>query len=294
MTDPEFSVIICTLNRAAQLPLALDALAIAVGRAQQSVEVVLVNNGSTDDTQQVMERWAGGQAVPVRIVVEERRGLSCARNAGLAAARGRIIVMTDDDCTLEPDYFDHVRAAYAKDPRDVIRGGMVGLGDPRDIPFTTKRAANPAELGPTAMPSGFIIGANFTMQRAVAQRIGTFDERFGAGAAFVGSDDTDYLVRAQDLGIPILYDPTFRVDHYHGRRGLDAARKMYRGYGFGNGALFAKHLGQKRVRSWMVESVRAALRDVLGKSQHDLIKNRDLLKLKHQVRGFAAYFRHKG
>lgn len=45
MTDPEFSVIICTLNRATQLPLALDALGIAVGRAEQSVEVVLVNNG---------------------------------------------------------------------------------------------------------------------------------------------------------------------------------------------------------------------------------------------------------
>ena len=69
---------------------------------------------------------------------------------------------------------------------------------------------------------------------------------------------------------------------------------MYRGYGFGNGALYAKHLRQKRVRGWMLMSLRAALRDVLGRSEHDLIKNRDLLKLKHQVRGFAAYFRHKG
>ncbi|KQM35942.1 glycosyltransferase family 2 protein [Sphingomonas sp. Leaf10] len=294
MTDPEFSVIICTLNRASQLPLALDALSIAVDRAQQAIEVILVNNGSTDNTQQVMEDWAAKQSVPVRIVVEERRGLSCARNAGLAAARGRIIVMTDDDCTLEPDYFDHVRAAYARDSREVIRGGMVTLGDDRDIPFTTKLDPNPAELGPVAMPSGFIIGANFTMQRAVAERIGKFDERFGAGAPFIGSDDTDYLVRAQNLGVPILYDPTFRVAHYHGRRGMDQARKMYRGYGFGNGALFAKHLKQKRVRAWMAESVRAAIRDILGKTEHDLIDKRDVFKLKHHVRGFVAYIRHRG
>jgi glycosyltransferase involved in cell wall biosynthesis len=102
----DISLIICTLNRASSLTATLESVTQAIRSAPDlAIEVVLVDNGSNDNTQEIVTGWKSRSSFPVIIVQEFQRGLSHARNAGLRASSGDIIAFTDDDCTLNADYF---------------------------------------------------------------------------------------------------------------------------------------------------------------------------------------------
>jgi glycosyltransferase involved in cell wall biosynthesis len=290
---PGVSVLICTRNRAQALGKSLDAVARAVAAAPGlPAELVLVNNGSTDDTQAVAEAWAREQGFPVTLVTELRPGLARARNAGLARARHEIVAMTDDDCELHADYLVQVARLFARDPTPRIVGGRVELGDPEDLPITIKTDPEPRRYASGTRPGGFLLGANLVLHRAVVDALGPFDERFGAGAKFIAAEDTDYVLRADLAGFVVEYVPSFVVDHYHGRRDIADAVKLSRGYNFGDGALYAKHLLSSRAApNLMKAAVTSAVREFLGRrSSHPILGEREhAFRLRHLTRGFAAY-----
>ena len=87
-----------------------------------------------------------------------------------------------------------------------------------------------------------VIGCNMTMRRAVADRVGFFDERFGGGAAIPAAEDTDYVIRAYLAGVTIEYVPDMTLFHFHGRKLKSDGQKLMRGYLIGAGALYAKYI----------------------------------------------------
>ena len=109
-----------------------------------------------------------------------------------------------------------------------------------------------------------------TMHREVAMRVGLFDERFGAGAALQSAEDTDYLVRAFQLGVPIEYVPDMTVFHYHGRDTREAIERLHRSYSLGNGGLCLKHIFKA---PWLLRhfcwTLRSAWQELLGGSRFD-------------------------
>src|SRR6185295_20067875 len=107
----DVSVIICTRDRARQLSQVLAsarALTVPPGLAW---ELIIVDNGSSDDTSEVVDRY--GQDLPIRLVREERAGLSIARNRGVAEARGRYICWTDDDVIIDRGWLSAYVSAFA-------------------------------------------------------------------------------------------------------------------------------------------------------------------------------------
>ena len=248
---PHISVIICTRNRAHMLRESLESVRIAAGNGAFYAELVVVDNGSTDGTFGTVETWAKDlpPELPVRLVREPRAGLSIARNTGVASARGDIILFTDDDCRLEPDYFKRLGEVYANQPGAVIIGGRVELGDPQDLPMTIKTDRRPATFDGVDV-GAFAIGSNLTLNRSAWSIVGPMDERFGAGTDFKASEETDYLHRAYLAGIPILYRPELCIYHFHGRRTVPEARKLWRNYSIGNGALYAKYFGTPLLRQF--------------------------------------------
>jgi glycosyltransferase involved in cell wall biosynthesis len=131
LQDPMFSVIVCTRNRAGKLKACLDAIATAMAAAPRvRSELIVVNNGSEDDTAEVLARWAGEQSVKVILTREPAKGLSKARNKGLAQSSGEVIIMTDDDCVMQADYLQQA-ARFHKHP--YLIGGKVLLGDEQDL-----------------------------------------------------------------------------------------------------------------------------------------------------------------
>jgi len=118
------SVAVCTRNRSAQLQPTLDAL-----QAMSSAiahEILLVDNGSTDDTAAPLARFAAicGR---VRVLHAPTPGLTRARNCAVQAARGDIIAFIDDDCYVPPGFVDDVWSAFADRPDCDFVGGRVLL-----------------------------------------------------------------------------------------------------------------------------------------------------------------------
>ena len=236
------SVIVCTRNRAHAIVGCLDSIAAALSHAAPvDAEIVVVDNASEDDTSAVVTRWAASCAFPVRLLHEPRKGLAVARNCGIRGAQGELLAFTDDDCRLAPDYVVDLLRHYQSDKTPTLRGGRVELGDPLDFPITIKTDLVAADYAHPVHPGGFIHGANMTMQRTVVDRLGLFDQRFGAGTAFPG-EDCDYIIRAHAAGIRVHYVPDMVILHFHGRRDKESAQRLFAGYMRANGALYVKHL----------------------------------------------------
>src|SRR4029453_9793931 len=108
--------------RAASLARTLDSLAEAEP-PRASWEVVVVDNGSEDDTQQVIARSRPG--LPLRGVLEPRPGVSHARNRGVAAAAGEYLIWTDDDVTVCRDWLRSYESAFEANPQAAFFGGPI-------------------------------------------------------------------------------------------------------------------------------------------------------------------------
>lgn len=233
------SLIICTRNRAPALARCLAA--VAAIRHAGDWELVVVDNGSTDDTAAVLDAFASAAPFPVTCVAESAAGLSRARNAGVAAAAGELLMFTDDDCYVEPNILDAVATAFA-DSTVGFASGRVRLYDPEDLPVTINESTVPLRFDAGAfLPAGEVKGANLAFRRTVLDQIGTFDTRLGSGTPFP-SEDADAAMRAALAGWDGVYDPAIVVWHHHGRRAGDIAA-LYRAYDAGRGAYHAKLLG---------------------------------------------------
>jgi len=290
---PDVSLLICTRDRSASLAATLASVARAVVAAPMlAIEVILVDNGSRDDTPRLLADWR--PPCPVRRLSETRPGLARARNLGLAHARGRIVAMTDDDCVLHADYFVALTGAFAELAGPAIVGGRILLGDPADLPVTVKLEDHPMTALPGSFPGGFVMGANLAFTADVPRRVGTFDERFGAGAPFVAAEDTDFLFRAMRHEIALHYDHRFVVDHHHGRRHHAEETRLLAGYGFGDGALYAKHWRDPRIRRALLRDIADLRRDLTDPvTTHAGIRAFYAFRLRHKLRGAVGYWRHR-
>lgn len=119
--EPIATVIICTRDRSASLARTLGSLVEAGARVDQPWELVVVDNGSSDDTADVIRGFA--DRLPVRYVHQPIAGLSNARNAGVAASTGRYVIWTDDDVLVDAGWLAAYFTAFAERPGDAIFGG---------------------------------------------------------------------------------------------------------------------------------------------------------------------------
>lgn len=290
---PVLAVLVCTRNRGAKLTATLESISRSARNAAVPIEAIIVDNSSTDNTPEVISKWAAKQDFSVKMVVEPQPGLARSRNNGMKYVDAPLICMTDDDCVMHVDYIEKVLATFAKEGGAAIIGGRIELGDGNDLPITIKTSMEAETLNPNRFPGGFIMGANLVLSAEALSRIGGFDIRYGAGAEFIAAEDTDFFIRAVNLGIPIRYDPSFAVDHYHGRRTLNQAIALSKGYNFGDGALYGKHVFRNsRIRRMIVRDIRAVLREFYRPEPRFGIKRYNQFKMLHRLRGMIAYYRH--
>lgn len=291
----DISLVVSSRNRAHGLKNCLDAIALAAEKAGSlTLELVFVDNGSTDETASLFREWASTVKIVTQLISEPSLGLAVARNSGMMASNGRIVAFTDDDCALSPDYFTSLAASFADDKEPVIRGGRIELGDARDLPVTIKTELQPAVLTNDLHTGGFIHGANMAFPRTVIETIGLFDTRFGAGSPFRSGEDTDYVHRGFNAGITVEYSPHFVVKHFHGRRTVEQIRRLYSGYAFGNGALYAKYFFDRRsnMRGMLRWDIRQALREILNwRERGETAGFSHRGQLIGNIRGMIAYWR---
>ncbi|MEO8337481.1 MAG: glycosyltransferase family A protein [bacterium] len=236
---PEVTLVVCTRNRARHLPACLDALRVL--RSERPWELVLVDNGSRDETPQIFAEFAKTAPFPVVLIHEPRPRLTNARNAGVTAARGALVLFTDDDCYPNRDFIDQWLSVFA-DPQIGFGGGRILLHDPDDHPISIQTTVEPIKLVPHGfIEPGEVQGSNMAYRREVLFKVGGFDPALGPGSHF-NFEDLDMSSRAAAAGYVGGYFPGPTVRHHHRRRTPSDVAALKRSYARGRGAYFASLL----------------------------------------------------
>jgi glycosyltransferase involved in cell wall biosynthesis len=245
------SLIICTRDRSRQLSACLESVRRII--FEQPWELILVDNGSVDKTDNVIQEFIETVSVPATYVFEPVPGLANAHNAGLTAARGEILAFTDDDCYPAEDFLTQIWSAFA-DPSVGYITGRIMLHDPTDYPLGINEALSPHTFpGGSFVRVGSVHGANMAFRRQVLIDIGGFDPLFGPGSLF-NTEDADAAARASVIGWLGQYCPDVVVRHHHGRKESDIASLM-KSYAIGRGAYHMKLLLNQGQFRWFARSV---------------------------------------
>jgi glycosyltransferase involved in cell wall biosynthesis len=262
----KITVCIATV-RAATLPSAIESIR---RQTWQDWELIIVGQGDAARLRALGE--AAARSDPrIRYVHLHERGVSRARNAGIALATGRVVATTDDDCEAREDWLEVIAREFTSDPDLGVLGGALLAPRPPRLRLSACPALEPLETlyepgEERGAPRGWDwIGANVAIRRGVLERAGPFDEHLGPGAPLMAGEDTDYKLRLEALGVRMRCTPRSVVFHTHGRRyGLRAIVRFAQSYATGNGALAAKLtlLSDPRGRQWVDLTQRAVMRDL--------------------------------
>jgi glucosyl-dolichyl phosphate glucuronosyltransferase len=212
------SVVISTYNRSDLLPQALSALVAQEGRGTR-FEVIIVNNNSTDSTEQVVRSFIDRGHDHVRLVFEGRPGVSYGRNAGIKASLAPIIAFTDDDVCVDRSWVANIRRAFDKHP-DVhyVTGRVLPRWDGHPPAWLTSDTwGGPCVIrdrGPEPIYSRagqFFPGwatANLAIRRDMLDRAGLFSADFTRG------EDLEFILRVWRAGGRGMYAPDVAVTHH--------------------------------------------------------------------------------
>ena len=262
--EPKLSLIICSRNRAKQLVKCLESIR---GKEMATIggELVLINNNSTDETEQIMAGYREDAGFPVLVGNEPSPGLSRARNKGLLLSRGETIVFTDDDCYLKSGYLIEAGRIFDSGEFDYC-GGQTVLFDESDARVGYNTFDEYSILRPRRfIPAGTIQGANMIFHRRVIDEVGDFDCMLGAGTEFP-SEDIDYVARASYAGFTGAKVPHLIVYHDHGRKPGMSEEAILRAYDYGRGAYYAKFILNGRLGflfHWLKQSSFERSRDII-------------------------------
>lgn len=217
------TVIVCTYNRARSLPTTLDS--IACQRFDQPVEweVLVVDNNSSDRTPEVVEDFSRRYPGRFRYLFEPRQGLSQARNAGVEAARGDILVFTDDDVTFEPGWLKSLTSEletgeWAGAGGRILRRWTCAAPKWLSTQGRYERMAFPIFTFDKGSAQGqledFAAGANMAFRKEVFQKYGNFRTDLGRrGDVLLAGEEVEFARRIRAAGERLRYEPMAVVYH---------------------------------------------------------------------------------
>jgi len=211
----DVTLVICTRNRAADLAPTLRSIQATRVPNGLDVELLVVDNGSTDATPDVIAEASSGP-IPVRHVVEPTPGLSHARNCALREARGDVFLFTDDDVRVPTGWIEGMTRPIRQGTADAVAGG-VQLASHLPADGLTSRArsllAETVLLDPD-VPTHFV-GANMALSRRVFERIWGFDDELGAGPNSFGfAEETLLAYQIGTAGFRIVGALDVCVNHH--------------------------------------------------------------------------------
>jgi len=225
---PEVSVVVCSYNGGATLRECLESLVLL---NYPNYEIILVDDGSTDDTPQIAADFP-----TVRYVRQDNAGLSAARNIGALRARGEVVAYTDSDCVADENWLLYL--VHAMQDQGVNAIGGPNITPPSDGWTAQCVAASPGNPGHVMLDDRFaehVPGCNMAFHRDTLLNLGGFDVQFQQAG-----DDVDICWRFLDAGLKIGYASAAVVWH-HRRRSVREYLRQQRGYGRSEGMLQFKH-----------------------------------------------------
>jgi len=213
-----FSIVIITRNRAAKLQHTLDSVK-SIEFPREQYEVIIVDNGSTDSTAEVSEKFFVNTNINHQVVIENRPGICRARNKGIESADGETVLFLDDDALINSNLLDVYKDARSRYPNAAAFGGPARLDPAIPRPWwwidefdKTMSCQNYGEHYLTYPEGANPYGLNMLIKRDVLRAVGGFDERLDD---LTGSfaDETELFLRLKKRGETIIYVPDAGVIH---------------------------------------------------------------------------------
>lgn len=265
---PEVSVVICTRNGARSLPATLASVLDAIDDSGLACELIVVDSGSSDGTSR-LARLHCAHRRDVRILRLDRPGKSRALNTAVAAARGRVVLCTDDDVSVPSNWVAALAAPVLRGDAEVV-GGSVRL--PQAIRDSLPTAMHLALLADTAEDKGHAVelgvGASVAYSREIFDSGGSFDEQLGPGA--LGFMEESLLHRQVIMrGGRAVFVSDAPVMHL-----IDVRRLTFRGW---------------MLRAWRQGLCEAYIDASSGDASGGSRKSLAIQALRHLVKGCARY-----
>ncbi len=184
------------------------------------LEVIVVDDGSTDDTSAVAADF------DVQLIRTSNLGLGCARNVGAAAATGEIIAYIDADAWPDPHWLHYLVDTYERTGSAAVGGPNIPPPDANPVAESVAHSpGGPIHVLVSETEAEHIPGCNFSIRRDVLKELGGFDPQFRAAG-----DDVDLCWRLQETGQRIGFNPAAMVWH-HRRGSVPGYWRQQRGYG---------------------------------------------------------------
>lgn len=229
ISEIPFSVIVCTRNGVDRIGACLRSIR---KMSDSNFETIVVDDGSADGTADLVRKefaWATLVRLP-------HGGLSVARNAGAAAARGEVLAFTDDDCEPDHEWLTRLRHVFAD-------GRFSAIGGP-NLPPAARTLAEAVVSAAPGAPSHVMLddeeaehlpGCNLAVRKSAFDEIGGFDAIFRTAG-----DDVDFCWRLRNSGHRLGFAPGAFVWHWR-RPSLRTFLRQQRGYGEAEKLLLGKH-----------------------------------------------------
>ncbi len=207
------SVIVPTHNRGALLRDHLDTV---LNQTYDDYEVVYADDASTDDTPSILKEYAARYPDRLRHLRVDFGAPGPVRNAGVQAAQGELLLFTDDDVTVPPNWIADMLTQYRQHGRDALCGGFA----PFSMETPTERYLHyrmQIPFGEKAEPTAVAPMMNFLIPKRVFEKAGGFLD-----APLTAAEDWEFCLRLHAQGVSIVYDPAVCVAHRY-QRDKDAA-----------------------------------------------------------------------
>ena len=237
-----------------------------------TAELLIVDNGSTDNTVAVLARAIGEcTKFSLRVIQEDRQGKSSAVNRGISSAQGKIVLIVDDDVVVHPQWLIKHVESHNVTSFDALQGrvlpGVDLEGRPADPNKLREYNILIVDYGEDVCEIRGLLATNVSFKREVFEKAGLYDARLGVGASGFG-EDTEFSMRIRKAGFKIGYTPHAVVYHE-----LDPARY---GRGYNRMAQYRKGVSRNLYRqdsivfsilpNLLVNCVRFGFYRILGNS----------------------------
>ena len=228
----KISVVIPAYNSAKTIGVALTA---AVAIDWPDKEIIVVDDGSADDTADVAGRFPG-----VTVIRQANGGPAKARNTGWRAASGEVVFFTDSDCAPHPDVLSALAPHFAA-PAVAGAGGTYDIANSGSILARLIHAEILARHARMAGDVDFLGSFNCAFRRAALEKTGGFDETYRAASG----EDNDLSYRMLKLGLRLVFDRRAVTAHFHETSLAKYLRTQYR-HGVWRMKLYRNHRGMMK------------------------------------------------
>lgn len=263
-TLPFVSVAVATYRRPEHLRTCLESLVVQ-DYAADDFEIVVVDDGTGDETARVVRDVEQHAAPDVRYVRQAHGGINRARNLAIATARGDPICFVDDDQAMPPSWLPAIVAGVARFPGAACVGGPMRLrleGRPPRMCGGEPLGESELDLGPDAHLVDYVWGGNMAVRRDAIAEVGPFREDL----ELLGGTESEWLERVRAAGRDVVYVPDAWVWHRRTQAELRLRwllrRHLARGRGQAlNGALAGTPFDRHRTTTALRESLEHAVRE---------------------------------